>query len=89
MRIDYSKVFIKHLQKAPIKIQKKFRERLDLFSENKLDPILRNHLLKGKWKGYRSININGDWRAIYHDMGDGTIEWVEFVEIGTHSDLYK
>ncbi len=62
-----------------------FKERLEIFIEDPFDPRLRNHPLKGKLKGYRSINITGDWRALFKEVEDG----VYFVIIGTHSQLYK
>jgi len=89
MRIDYRKHFIKRMTRAPGWIQEAFQKRLALFIVNKHDRQLVNHSLKGKWSGFHSINITGDWRAIYHQLGDGRIEWVEFVEIGTHSELYR
>ncbi len=89
MRIDYSKRFIKHFKKIPVKIKKAFRDKVDIFRSDKNDESLQKHFLKGEWEGFLSINVTGDWRAIYHELGDGSIEWVEFVEIGTHSQLYK
>ena len=87
MRIDYSKKFIKQLKKSSVVIKKKFRERLALFIQNKKDPILNNHKLKGKFKEFRSINITGDYRAIFQEMENGDI--VIFLLIGTHSELYE
>ena len=83
-RIDFSKKFDKNLRKVDIKIKKKFRQRLSLFIRNKDDDLLRNHELKGGWTGYKSINVTGDWRAIYEEK-DGV---VIFVALGTHSQLY-
>ena len=89
MKISYSKRFIKHLKKSPKNIKLSFRKRLAFFIENKNDKILNNHALRGKWKKYKSINITGDWRAIYYECESGEVEWIEFVEIGKHSKLYK
>jgi addiction module RelE/StbE family toxin len=50
-------------------------------------PILKNHYLIGQLKGYRSININGDWRAIFEELDNSQIAY--FVAIGTHSQLYR
>ncbi len=83
-RIDFSKKFDKDLRKADIKIKKKFRQRLSFFIKNKDNVLLRNHELKGEWVGYRSINITGDWRAIYEEKNGVVI----FVALGTHSQLY-
>jgi len=83
-RIDFSKKFDKDLRKADIKIKKKFRQRLSFFIKNKDNVLLRNHELKGEWTGYRSINVTGDWRAIYEEKNGVVI----FVALGTHSQLY-
>jgi len=42
--------------------------------------------LKGKYTGYRSINIGGALRAAYK-LIDSEIYF--FVEISTHSELYS
>jgi len=40
-------------------------------------------------EGYRSINITGDWRALYTIKGDGKGGEIAVFEIlGTHSQLY-
>lgn len=84
-RIDYSKGFDKQLRKAPLSIKIAFRQRFELFIINPFHPQLNNHSLTGKHKGYRSINITGDWRAIYSEEKDVII----FELLGTHSQLYK
>lgn len=87
MQIEYSRRFIKELKRAPQKIQVAFRDRLALFVENKFHPILNHHVLGGELDGCRSINITGDWRAVYEELKNGDV--VFFVMIGTHSQLYK
>ena len=53
---------------------------------NPFDITLRNHALKGKYLGYRSIDVTGDVRLLYKQQnGDIYI----FAFIGTHSQLYK
>jgi len=86
-RIDYSDTFKKDLKKSSSKIKIAFRERLRMFSENKYNPKLNNHKLIGKFKGYRSINLSGDWRAIFRELNDGQV--IYFDMIGTHSRLYR
>ena len=88
MRTDLTKKFLKKYRKSPLKVQHACDRRLVLFREDKNDPRLNDHKLAGDLKKYHSININGDWRAIYREI-DGVIEWVEFVDLGTHSELYK
>lgn len=50
------------------------------------DPVLNNHLLKGKYQGYRSINITGDIRAVYKKISR---DKAAFVTVGKHSRLYR
>lgn len=87
LRIDYSKAFLKQLKKAPLVVQKSFRVRLEMFLSNPFDPLLNNHKLTGKYRNYRSVNVTGDWRAIFREIDDGKI--VYFDLLGTHSQLYK
>ena len=84
MHISYSKNFIKQAKKLSPELRKKLQERVILFSDNPLSPILRNHALKGKYKQYRSIDITGDVRALYLQKDNEAI----FYSIGTHSQLY-
>ena len=83
-RIDFSKKFDKQLKKAPQEIVDAFRKRLNLFTQNPNDPQLHNHALTGNFKGYRSINITGDWRALFTETKTRII----FQLLGTHSQLY-
>lgn len=84
MIIDFHKDFTKDFKKIPPKIKKKFQERLLLFEKDEFDPVLNNHSLKGKYLGYRSINVTGDVRAIFKRNSESVI----FVEINSHSNLY-
>lgn len=87
MQIEYSRRFVKELRKAPTKIQIAFRDRLEIFLENKFSPILNSHTLGGELRNCSSINITGDWRAVYEELENGEI--VFFIMLGTHSQLYK
>lgn len=78
--------FDKMLEKAPYKIRDKFQERLDLFLINPFDQILNNHSVDPLHPGCRSINITGNWRALFKSLGNNA---VIFTKIGTHSQLYK
>ncbi|MDQ7009278.1 MAG: hypothetical protein Q9M94_03225 [Candidatus Gracilibacteria bacterium] len=53
------------------------------------DEILNNHSLNGKYLGLRSIDITGDFRAIFREFPNGKYEFVDFIDIGTHAQLYK
>lgn len=84
MKISYTKNFVKLSKKLNPKLRVQMIERITLFSVNPLDPQLRDHRLKGKYKQYRSIDITGDYRALYLLQGDEVI----FDVVGTHSHLY-
>ena len=86
MRIDFHRQFEKQFARLAASEKLRARKRFLLFSQNPRSPILRNHALKGKFIGYHSINIGGDTRAIFKIK---TATHVEFVTIGTHSQLYK
>lgn len=90
-QISYSRSFIKQLEQAPTKIKIAFLRRRDIFEQNPNHPQLRNHALSGKRKGLRSINVTGDWRALYAvEAGTKNLEIIAlFQAIGTHSQLYK
>jgi len=89
-RIDYSNKFNKQLKKSPLEIKIAFRKRFSIFIKNKFDPRLNNHALSGNLKGYRSINVTGDWRAIYSESKDKKGEiYIIFELFGTHSQIYK
>lgn len=87
MRVKFTKNFAKQFDKVPAKIRLSFEERLDLFIQDKYHPVLRNHKLSGRWSGCRSLNITGDWRAIYREFENENL--IYFDAIGTHSQLYK
>lgn len=84
MKIKLHKDFEKQYQKLRASEKKKFKERRDLFIQDKQSPILNNHSLKGKYLGYRSINITGDLRVVYREDESN----VTFVTIDSHSNLY-
>jgi addiction module RelE/StbE family toxin len=85
MIVGSSKKFDKAFKKCPQEIRDRFIKRLGVFKENKHDPILHNHGLSGKLNGLRSINVSGDYRAIFEEKPGNII----FIDIGTHSQLYK
>ena len=87
MEVKFSSKFAKQYDKSPFKIRQAFDNRLKLFLGDTFHPLLNNHSLVGKYTGYRSINVTGDWRAIFHEFHSG--ELVYFEAIGTHSQLYR
>jgi len=88
MKIDYKKSYIKSFSKLDNKIKKKAIERIALFMLTPLETVLNNHSLVWKYQGFRSINITGDYRAVFKEYPNWTYEFVDFIDIGTHSQLY-
>jgi addiction module RelE/StbE family toxin len=84
MNVSYSKNFIRVAKKLSPQQRQKLLERIKIFSDNPLHPILRNHALKGRYKNYRSIDVTGDTRALYLQQAKEAI----FDMVGTHSQLY-
>jgi len=73
-------------KKQPAWLEDKFEERIRLFQKDMFEPILNNHSLEGEWLGCRSINITGDIRAVFEELSTNHIQ---FLAIGTHSELYS
>ncbi len=84
MVINFHKDFTKDFKKLPAKTKEKFKQRQLLFEKDEFDPVLNNHALKGKWLGYRSINVTGDIRVIFKRDTESAL----FVTIDNHSNLY-
>ena len=82
------KRFIKSYNKLSKKIQDKFDEQYKKFLINPFDISLKNHALKWKYEWLRSINITWDFRLIFKEYPNGTYEFVDFIDIWTHSFLY-
>ncbi len=85
MVINYTKDFIKDSKRLNIRQKEKLKIRLKLFEQDQFNPILNNHSLTGKYRGYRSINVTGDLRVIFKKNEDTVI----FADIDSHSNLYK
>ncbi|MDP3764709.1 MAG: type II toxin-antitoxin system RelE/ParE family toxin [bacterium] len=86
MIILFHRNFKKQFQKLKAGEKSKLKERLELFLVDIFNPSLNNHPLKGKYAGYRSINISGDLRAIYKQ---NTKDAAIFVAVDSHNHLYQ
>lgn len=85
MNVSYNKHFEKEFEKLEPRFKKELEERLILFKIDPFHESFRNHELSGKYEKHRSIDINWDLRALYLPLSE---DEVEFVKLGTHSDLY-
>ncbi len=88
-RVEFTDFFTKQRKKAPLAIRSAFREALALFLEDSSHPHLRNHPLRKELAGYRSIDISGDWRALFNEKKTTKQTTITFHKIGTHKELYK
>jgi len=84
MIIHLHRNFKKQYEKLKDSQKRKFKERRSVFLQDEFSPILNNHALKGRYQGYRSINVTGDIRVIFKEEA----QYVIFVKIGSHSNLY-
>ena len=86
MIVSYHLKFKKKYGKLRKNEKDRFKERRNIFLSDPFHPILGNHALKGKYDGYRSINIGGDLRAVFRIIRDDA---VLFADLDTHSNLYE
>jgi len=84
MQIVFHGAFKKKFKKLSLKVQNRFYDRLFVFENDKFNPVLNNHNVEKRFPDCRSINITGDYRAIFKEKGNVCT----FVNIGTHSELY-
>jgi len=85
MIVAYSKKFRGNYKRLSSKLQEQFKRRRNLFLANPFDPILNNHSLHDPYAGCRSVNITGDYRAVFYVENHNL---VRFIAIGTHHDLF-
>lgn len=85
MKVVLHKHFEKRIKKLPHSVLETYKERRDLFLVDPFDPILNNHSVDKRFPGCRSINITGDYRVIYNEVGSNL---ARFLKIGTHAELY-
>jgi toxin HigB-1 len=87
--VKISRQALKELKRTPLYIQEKFRAWLVAVNkagliETRKRPGWHDEPLHGDRKGQRSIRLNKQWRAIYMIKEDGTIEFVEIIEVTPH-----
>lgn len=68
--IRTTKSFDKSFQKIPKTVQDKTTKVLEIFYHDPVAPLLHNHALTGEWRGFRSINITGDYRLIFCEISE-------------------
>jgi addiction module RelE/StbE family toxin len=83
--VQFSPSFTKQFNKMSGKMQLRAQREIAAWRISPREVRFNDHLRKGAYQGYRSINITGDWRALYYEEGNTIII---FAPIGTHSQLY-
>jgi addiction module RelE/StbE family toxin len=85
MQVLRHSVFEKRITRLSPAIRNAFADRLELFLADSRHPLLNDHALSGDRRGFRSINITGDWRLVYKKIDENIIL---LTEIDTHHNLY-
>jgi len=88
LRLKRHKQFLKDFLKCPIsdKHYSKFTVYIAILIKKEQLPIeAQDHLLKGKYTGFREFHISGNILVIYKISGDV----LNLVRIGTNSQLFK
>lgn len=86
MEILFGRKFQKRFKSLDQRVKKSFEKRLKIFTHDPRAPLLNIHPLSGEFSGCYSINVTGDYRAIFELRQDDTV--VVFILIGTHHELY-
>ncbi len=91
MKVSFSSEFVKHFDKrikSNPKFLNQFNRKYKLFVNDRCNPLLGDHALKGTKEGYRAFSITGDIRVIYKVIEAKKME-LRFYDIGTHNQVYK
>ena len=89
MKVQLAPELIVKLKKQDVRTLKSFKQAIELFSEDPNNLELDNHELSREWKGFRSIDVTADLRAVYQEDSEGNKPMAYFVAFGTHKELYK
>lgn len=74
----------KRLVSKSDKLRVLVKKHITIFGKDPKENSLKNHALKGKFKGYSSFSIGYDLRVIYRKEKSTYI----FFDIGTHKNVY-
>jgi len=86
MDVRYSKRFQKQYKKLPHPIQIKVYKTIKIFSREPFAITLKNHALRGEFKGERAISVTGNVRAVFEE--EDNYKKVTFIRVGTHNQVY-
>ncbi len=80
---SFEKSYQKNIKPYP-KILQRTLQRIQLFLEDRNNPILADHQLYGSKKGLRAFSVTEDIRVIYFELDTDFV----FLDIGTHNQVY-
>jgi proteic killer suppression protein len=88
-KVLWSKATAKQLENLPENIVRKFYAwviaiRLSGLNEVRKSQGFHDKSLKGNRRGQRSVRLNKAYRAIYIEKCDGTVEFIEVIEVNKH-----
>lgn len=85
-KIEYSSRFIHSFGKLPVDLQRRVKERENIFKDNVFDVRLKTHKLHGPRAGEWAYSVDYEYRIVFAFCGgDGII----YFDIGTHDELYR
>lgn len=85
MIVRISSKFKKSYRKLPESVKSKAKEKEKIFRVNPFATRLDTHTLHGKYKGYWSFTVVGQYRIMFAFIDS---DKVDFINIGTH-EIYK
>ena len=88
-RIEFAPLFTKQRKSAPLEIKEALLDTLEIFLADPNNPFLRNHPLREKFAGFRSIDVTDDLRAVFKEEQSGERKVITFHMLGTHDELYS
>lgn len=86
MEIRRTKSFTKAFASLNSRQQEQVEAAVARFAEDRSDPALRNHRLKGKLRGHHSFSAAWDLRVIYREEGGFIL--IILIDVGTHNQVY-
>jgi len=80
----FKKIYKKKVQNNE-DLRKKFREALNIFSENPFNPRLRTHKLTGKLEGLWAFSVTYNCRVVFSFLSKNAIL---LIDVGSHDEVY-
>ncbi|MEX1048013.1 MAG: type II toxin-antitoxin system mRNA interferase toxin, RelE/StbE family [Akkermansiaceae bacterium] len=86
MEVRRSKSFVRAYASLNSRQQEQVEMAVARFAEDRSNPALRNHRLKGKMRGHHSFSAAWNLRIIYREE-DGFVVII-LIDVGTHNQVY-